>query len=255
MDKNSPAYTIGFAAAVTIVCALLLGFAATNLKEQQEINMDVDKKSKILQAIGEFDPKASNLSSKEILAFFTKEGKDSKFVVKFAVNHDGEVVKDLSVDRIKAIDLEQEMKKEQAERQYPIFAFFESKDDYAQNNPSNYVIPVYGYGLWSYCYGVMAIEKDCKTVKNLVYYKHGETPGLGGEIEKKKFSDSFVGMKIHNAQGEVALTTAKEIKDKTTQVPAISGATFTMNGVDKMLKDYLTIYDVYFKKVLAGGTE
>ena len=56
MDKNSTAYTLGFAAAITIVCAVLLGFAATSLKEQQEQNADVDKKSKILLAVGEFDP-------------------------------------------------------------------------------------------------------------------------------------------------------------------------------------------------------
>lgn len=271
MDKDSPAYTVGFAAAVTIVCALLLGFAATNLKELQEVNMDVDKKSKILQALGEFDPKKP-IAKEDVLAFFSEKGKDGKFVVKFAVNHVGDKLEKLGPEVIKNLDLEKQMKKypdaknksakalekqkeNEAKRQYPIFAFYDNEADFKAKKASQYVIPVYGYGLWSNCYGVLSIDKDCKTVKNLVYYKHGETPGLGGEIEKAKFSEGFVGKMIHNAKGEVALTTSKNITDKTTQAKAVSGATFTMDGVNLMLKTYLTIYDAYFKKVLAGGAK
>ena len=100
---------------------------------------------------------------------------------------------------------------------------------------------------------MVALDSTGKTVKNLVYYKHGETPGLGGEIDKDYFSKRFVDRKVYNDIGEVALATTKgEVDDN--KVQAISGATFTMDGVNLMLKTYLTIYGVYISKQ-AGGSE
>jgi Na+-transporting NADH:ubiquinone oxidoreductase subunit C len=47
-------------------------------------------------------------------------------------------------------------------------------------------------------YGFMAIEADLNTVKGLTFYAHGETPGLGAEIEKDWFQDNFVGKKKYS---------------------------------------------------------
>lgn len=34
-------------------------------------------------------------------------------------------------------------------------------------------------------YAFVAIDTDGNTVKGLTFYEHGETPGLGGEIETR----------------------------------------------------------------------
>jgi Na+-transporting NADH:ubiquinone oxidoreductase subunit C len=253
VDKNSSAYTFGFATVVTVVAALLLGFAATSLKPLQDKNADVDKKSKTLLALGLYE---EGMAAKAVQDFFSPEGNENRFVVKFAVNHSGEAIAEVGDNELKNLELEQQMKKfsagEEDQRKYPIFAYYDSKEAFTAKKASKFVIPVYGYGLWSNCYGVLALDASGKIVENLVYYKHGETPGLGGEIEKQKFSDSFIGKKVHDASGAVALTTSKSpVGD--TQVRAISGATFTMDGVNKMLKDYLTIYGAYFAKINQGG--
>jgi Na+-transporting NADH:ubiquinone oxidoreductase subunit C len=262
VDKNSTGYTLFFASAVTIVCAVLLGVAATQLKELQEINADVDKKSKILLAIDEFDPD-NPIPSDKVLAFF-EEGNEGRFVVKFAVNHAGEKIEGLSVDDLKDIELYSQMKDlpdgkgesaeakaltetNQAKRKYPIYAYYATKEALDAKTPSKYIVPIFGYGLWSNCFGVIALDSAGKTVENLVYYKHGETPGLGGEIEKTKFTDPFKGLKVHDAEGKVALRTTKGDLDENS-APAVSGATFTMDGVNKMFIDFLTIYDVYISK-------
>ena len=49
---------------------------------------------------------------------------------------------------------------------------------------SSYIIPISGKGLWSTIYGYLALEPNVSTVKGITFYQHGETPGLGGEIEK-----------------------------------------------------------------------
>ncbi len=48
------------------------------------------------------------------------------------------------------------------------------------------IIPVYGKGLWSTMYAFLALDKDLETVTGVTFYEHGETPGLGGEIENPK---------------------------------------------------------------------
>jgi Na+-transporting NADH:ubiquinone oxidoreductase subunit C len=263
VDKNSTGYTLFFASAVTIVCAVLLGVAATQLKDLQIINADVDKKSKILLALGEFDPDEP-ISSEQIRNFFSDKGNEGRFVVKFAVNHAGEKIEGLSDDDLKDIELFTEMKNlpdgkgdsaeakalteaNQAKRKYPIYAYYKTKEALDAKKPTNYVVPIFGYGLWSNCFGVIALDSTGKTVQNLVYYDHKETPGLGGEIEKPKFTDPFKGLKVHNAEGKVALKTTKGDLDENS-APAVSGATFTMDGVNKMFIDFLTIYDVYIAK-------
>lgn len=254
--QESTVYTLGFAAAVTIICAILLGVAATKLKPLQEKNADVDKKSKILLALGEFDPDKP-IASEEVLKFFSKEGNEDKFVVKFAVNHEGGVIDGLSDLELKLLELEAQIKKfpkeeDVGKRKYPIYAFYGTKADFEAKKATMYIVPIYGYGLWSNCYGVLALNSTGDTVENIVYYKHGETPGLGGEIEKDYFTDPFKGKKVFNAKGEVALTTTKGDLDENS-VPAVSGATFTMDGVDNMLKKFLTIYDKFFQAKRGGA--
>ncbi|MCM8533068.1 MAG: hypothetical protein NE330_18010, partial [Lentisphaeraceae bacterium] len=149
MDKNSSAYTFGFAAIVTIVAALLLGFAATSLKPLQDINADVDKKSKTLLALGLFK---EGMPAADVQAFFTAEGKDGQFVVKFAVNHQGEPV-EAGEKELKILELEPQVKNvAEADRKYPIFAFYDSKENFEAKKATQFVIPVFGYGLWSNCY-------------------------------------------------------------------------------------------------------
>ena len=52
------------------------------------------------------------------------------------------------------------------------------------------ILNVWGKGLWSTMYGFLALGSDTNTIKGFAYYAQGETPGLGGEIEKEKFSNS-----------------------------------------------------------------
>lgn len=254
MDKNSTSYTLGFAAVVTIICAILLGVAATKLKPLQEKNAEVDKKSKILLAVGEFNPEKP-IKGEEVLKFFSDEGNGGKFIVKFAVNSEGEVLKDINKEVLKSLELEPQMKEfpdNPEKRKYPIYAFYSSEANFKTGKSDKYVIPIYGYGLWSNCYGVLALNDKGDTVENIVYYKHGETPGLGGEIEKEYFTKPFQGKKVFNEKGEVALTTTKGVINENS-VPAVSGATFTMSGVNKMLNKYLTIYDKFFQKKRGGA--
>ncbi len=50
--QRSPLYTILFATAVSIVCAVVVSSAAVSLKERQEINSALEKQRNVLIAAG-----------------------------------------------------------------------------------------------------------------------------------------------------------------------------------------------------------
>jgi len=118
-----------------------------------------------------------------------------------------------------------------------------------------YVIPISGKGLWSTLYGYFAIEPDCETVKGITFYKHAETPGLGGEVEKPWFQENFKGKRfLDKNKNLVGIQVLKGSVDESSkeayrQVDGISGATITSKGLEKFLKEDLAKYEPYFKTI------
>ncbi|VEH65656.1 Na(+)-translocating NADH-quinone reductase subunit C [Rodentibacter pneumotropicus] len=42
-------------------------------------------------------------------------------------------------------------------------------------------------------YGLVSVQPDGNTINGITYYQHGETPGLGGEIENPNWAGLFKG--------------------------------------------------------------
>jgi Na+-transporting NADH:ubiquinone oxidoreductase subunit C len=104
-------------------------------------------------------------------------------------------------------------------------------------------LPVEGYALWSTLYGFLALDVDTKTVRGLTYYQHGETPGLGGEVDNPAWKALWPGRIAYDEQW---LPTIRVIKGKAGsasedphQVDGLSGATLTSRGVTNMLQFWL----------------
>ena len=105
------------------------------------------------------------------------------------------------------------------------------------------ILPVRGYGLWSTLYGFLALENDFNTVAGLGFYDHGETPGLGGEVDNPKWKAIWPGKEIYS-DGDVAIELVKGNVDSSTpnaenKVDALSGATLTSRGVSNLLRFWM----------------
>ncbi len=107
------------------------------------------------------------------------------------------------------------------------------------------ILPIRGKGLWSTLYGFVAldveeIEEGPTHVKvaGLTYYKHGETPGLGGEVDNKLWKAKWPGKLVFDKNWDVQIEVAKNATTEY-QVDALSGATLTSNGVTNMLEFWL----------------
>lgn len=226
-------YTIGFAVGISLIVALLLSGAATQLKPMQDKNRQLDKRKNILIAA---DLSASTPA--EIESTYAKSIKSFVIDQKTGKKVDGKDAETVSEPGL-----------------LPVFERVEGGKTVA------YVYPVQGKGLWSTLYGYMAVKPDGNEIVGLTFYKHGETPGLGAEIEAAYFRDMFKGKRLYSAGKLVGITVAKgKAKDQVTyatqkdhMVDGISGATLTGNGVMKMTKTEPKKYDAFFK-ALRGGS-
>lgn len=222
-NKESNLYTLGFASIVTICCAVLLSFTAYTLKPAQEKNLEVDAKKNVLKAVALLKD-GESYSQTEILDLY-KSNIEEKFV-----DSNG------------------------------AFSQSGNKVYIAKNKGKivSYCIPVMGKGLWSTIYGYLALEKDVNTIKGVTFYKHGETPGLGGEISEPWFMNNYKGKKIFDNNGELtSVTIMKGSVDNNDpksvhQVDGISGSTLTCKGVNDFIKKDLMSYKPFFNKMKGG---
>jgi electron transport complex protein RnfG len=87
-----------------------------------------------------------------------------------------------------------------------------------------YVVQSFGKGYSSYINTLVAVDKDFR-VKKINILGHGETPGLGDEIETDSFKNQFAGKDVDHL---------KVLKTDTTEyIQAISGATISTRAVSE----------------------
>lgn len=207
---------------MAIICSLLLSIASTGLKPYQQRNIRIDQQKNILQAVGILDG-TKTAAPKKIERLYEQNLKP------FFMDNTGQLVRE--ADR-KPEDL-------------PVWLY--TKGDQFKG----YVVPIDTTGLWGKIHAYLAFEADGTTIRGFTVFKHAETPGLGGEIEKRWFQKNFVGKKITNAAGEFVSigiakgTVAKSIPEKQqiNFVDGISGATLTGKYLTAGLKQILTEYE------------
>lgn len=106
------------------------------------------------------------------------------------------------------------------------------------------ILPIHGYGLWSTLYGFIALESDLNTVVGLKFYEHGETAGLGAEVDNPAWNAKWRGRRVFDASGTPVLRVAKAVSTATGdaaayEVDGLAGATLTSNGVTNMVHYWL----------------
>jgi Na+-transporting NADH:ubiquinone oxidoreductase subunit C len=220
-----------------MTCSILLASAATLLKEKQDTNIKVDIKWNILSVLDLVD-------SKEVtpeMVFELYESNINSFVV------------DLEGNQVEGI-LAEEVDLKAQPGLLPVFV----KQD--GDKVVAYCLPTQGKALWSTVKGYLALENDLNTVKGITFYSHGETPGLGGEIDKDWFKDGFKGKTILDESGNLVSINIVKGKlrdgenDLEHKVDGISGATLTTKGLNEFIKDTLSKYEPYFKTVRGAAS-
>ena len=236
MNISSTRYTFIFAIIVCVVSGVLLSAVSEGLRKQRELNEELDVKKNILKAVVLKDPIAPKMKGPEVLKVY-----ESK-IEERVIDKDGNVIEGKTPSQL-------------TEKDKNLFPLYIYKED---GQAMAYAFPIVGQGLWSTLYGYLAVEADATTIRGATFYKHGETPGLGGEIEKEWFQNNFKGKTIYSVK-EHKLTPIVVVKGKAADVVSkdelnyhvdgITAATLTGKGVTDMMARWITVYDAYLSKL------
>ena len=204
-----------FILSLTFVCGLLLSLASEGLRVKTEFNIELDIKKNILTVIGK---QIDTLNDDEIINIYENN------IFPALIDLKGNYIKDIPHVFLKQIENKQtgEMKYYYNNEEYLPF--------YLAEKESSVIIPISGKGLWSTLFGYFALDSDnYSTVKGITFYQHGETAGLGGEISKDWFKDSFKNKEVYSGEHVLCSIDVKKTgtadKNKPHEVDGISGAT------------------------------
>lgn len=241
-NLDSPVYIVGFATALCGVCAVFVSSAAVGLKDRQEVNKVLDRQSKVLAVAGLLSDDES-LSRDQLQSRY-----DSKIRARVVDLETGAYVEDVDAtafDQRKATKDPAQSKvappnPAQITRVPNRALVYQVVED---GQVSSLILPIVGKGLWSTMYGFIALENDANTISGITFYEHGETPGLGGEIENPKWQALWVGRRAYDDAGNVAIEVikgaAKPVSEDPYSVDGLSGATITSRGVSATLDFWL----------------
>ena len=238
--QGSVAYNLGFATVVCVVCAVVVSTSAVSLRERQAANQLLEKQRNVLVAAGLANDDES-LSSEEVAARF---GPIRQVVVDLRT---GAEVNDVDPT---AFDQRAEASNPKTGREAPEnnaglirlpsrALVYELRDG---DELDLVILPVEGLGLWSTLYGFLALDADLETIRGLTFYEHGETPGLGGEVDNPRWKSLWPGRKATvgtEPRIEVIRGRAGPPDEDPFRVDGISGATMTGRGVTNLLRFWL----------------
>lgn len=215
---------------MVVVVATLLSLAATLLQPAQAKNLEIEKKSNMLESI---NIEATPANAEELYSKYINEG--------FVLNSNGEPVE--GVDAFTVV-LRNEQRKKPEQQALPVFRAT------AGDGENLIIIPVEGKGLWGPIFGYVSLKSDMNTIYGVNFDHKGETPGLGAEINTSEFESQFRGKKLFDDNDFISVQVVKggAREGDIHGVDAISGGTITSKGLEKMIFDCLKKYNGYLLK-------
>ena len=239
MSRDSTAKVLGVALLLCLGCSILVSAAAVGLRDRQERNKVEEKRKNILQAAGlyqagiaieeqfrKIQPRIVDLQDNAFSSDVDAATFDSRAAVRDPATR-YPIPKELDLAAIKA-----------RSRYQDVYLVMEGAQ------LQQLILPVHGKGLWSTMYGFISLAEDLTTVNGFAFYEHGETPGLGGEIDNPTWIRQWPGKKIYDESGQFRIEVLKGAVDRNSanavyQADGLAGATLTARGVDNLLKYWM----------------
>ncbi|MFO7973737.1 MAG: Na(+)-translocating NADH-quinone reductase subunit C [Candidatus Hydrogenedentota bacterium] len=252
MQHSGALYTLGFAAAVCVVCAVLVSSSAYFLQGPQERNKLLERQQQVLRVTG-LAERGESLSAAEVQRRF-----EASIEKRFVNLETGQA---LTAEEFQnEVGLDPRTYDAREARTNPDLSVPAPPDNGARittlpkyavvyyvlegETVDQVVLPITGKGLWSTMYGFLALDKDGRTIHGLTFYEHGETPGLGGEVDNPKWKAQWEDRKAYdenwNPEIHVIKGQAGPPEEAPYEVDGLSGATLTSRGVSDLVQFWLS---------------
>lgn len=262
MNNDSVKRTVLVALVICVVCSILVSAAVVLLRPRQEKNRRIDQLKNILIAAGLYT------RDSEVLTTYQKRIR--RLTVNLGSGREAESELNRVGLRADDFDLKGAMLKSDLSEAIP------PEEDLADlkrrprwvnvylvmngSSVERVVLPVFGKGLWSTMFGFLALDAGLNQVEGFTFYEHGETPGLGGEVDNPRWKALWPGKEIRDDSGRYRLEVIKGKTDnakadqKRHMVDGLSGATLTTRGVNNLLQYWLgeSGYGPFFKRFMTG---
>jgi Na+-transporting NADH:ubiquinone oxidoreductase subunit C len=203
-SNDSIGKIIRVAFALCIVCSVVVSTAAVMLKPAQEANKDLDRKRNILAAAGMLE---EGKSVEELFAAIEPRYVDlrsGRFAEEVPAGYDQ---RDAAKDAALSTDLgDADIAKIGRRAHYAEVYLVRGEGEAAaprQGHPAGARLrPVVD------AVRFLALESDANTIAGLGFYEHGETPGLGGEVDNPRWKAQWPGKQAYR-DGEVEIALLK----------------------------------------------
>lgn len=256
--QHSTSYIVLFAVAVCAVCSVLVSGISVMLEDRQEANIALDRQKKVLVVAGLMQ-RGDSITREEAQALF-----DQNIVQELIDLESGAVLEGAD---LAGFDQEAAAKNPATSREAP------SNGAKVRRIPDQglvyrvvrdgeleaVIVPISGQGLWSTLYGFIALAADTQTIVGITFYEHGETPGLGGEVDNPRWQGLWKGRKVYGPRGEPLINVKKGLAGPVDTDPynvdGLSGATITSRGVGYLVRFWLgkDAFGPYLQAARVGG--
>ena len=257
---ESTRYTILFAAAVCVVCALVVSLAAVGLASRQEENARLYRQKNVLLAAGLLAPD-DQPSKAELLRIFDENIDVGLIDLATGAKVEPKGIDPRSYDPRKVRN-DPAMSHAAPPNGAGLLRLPNTGVVYYVKGPKGVeqvVLPIEGGGMWGMLSGFIALDRDGNTVRGLTFYEQKETPGLGGEIANPKWQALWRGRKAYDAGFAPKLAvikgTAGPADKDPHRVDGLSGATITGNAVSRLVAFWFSDkgYGPYLKRFREGA--
>ena len=242
--QQSNLYILVFTAIMTLVLGGILSLTSVLLKPAQTIQEELDTKKKIIGAVMDIGDKRSD--NEYMLDLYNKH------FTSVVIDYQGNIQ---TTDQeglpwvAERINIQKNHKTPPQERLAPVFLY---REDPNSPQPTAYVFPTFGTGLWDWISGYVALKDDFNTLKGASFDHKSETPGLGARITTPTVQNRYQGKQIFDENDNlISVNMIKGEKGDPLDphhIDGMSGATMTGKGVNKMLKEYFQYYLNYIQQ-------
>ena len=118
-----------------------------------------------------------------------------------------------------------------------------------------YAFPVEGPGFWGPISVMAGVDSEAAKILGIEFYRHSETPGLGGRIREEWFQNQFAGLDLGEnvKEGKIFRLLPSGSRKAPNELDAITGATQTSIAVEVFLNRELKRYVTELRRSIRKG--